>query len=109
MMQMHDTLHQAIVHLDKNETSRVILLLDHVEARNARLLHAVTGVIRGRLFKSLDHVRLDVYVNMNNQHFRPPYFLGRIGWPICFQWPYLMPAYTLLLNVCKSLTADVIL
>jgi hypothetical protein len=71
-MQMHDTLHQAIVHLDKNEPSRVILLLDYVETRNTRLLHAVAGVLRACLFKSLDHVGLDVYMDMNNQHFRPP-------------------------------------
>ena len=101
-MQMHDTLHQAIVHLDQDETSGVILLLDYVKTCNAGLLHAITGILRGRLFKSLDHVGLDVYVNMHNKHFRPPSVLGRIGWPTWSQWPCLMPAYTLLFNVRKS-------
>ena len=85
MMKMHDTLHHAIVHLDQYKSSRVILLLNHIKARDTRLLHTVASVIRGRLFKSLDYVRLNVNVNMNHQHFRPPYFLGRISLPICLQ------------------------
>ena len=43
------------IDLDQDEARRVVDLLDHVEAGDARLLHAVTAVFDGRLAKRLDN------------------------------------------------------
>jgi hypothetical protein len=47
---------------------RVILLLDDVKARDARFFQACARIGDRRLFESLHPLRLDVNMNVNNEH-----------------------------------------
>src|ERR1041385_5489431 len=58
----------AAIDLHQNEAGRIIRLLDHVEADDARLLQAVARVFDGGCAEGLDGIRLDVDVYVNNQH-----------------------------------------
>jgi hypothetical protein len=48
----------------------VVLLLDHVKARDARFLDAVARVVDGRRSKSVHKFRFHMAKDMNNQHGR---------------------------------------
>jgi hypothetical protein len=53
------------IYLDQDKTSRVILLLDHVESRNAGFLNAVGGVLNGCRLERIDPVGLNLYMNVD--------------------------------------------
>ena len=56
------------IHLHEDEVRRVILLLDDVEARHARLLPARARVGKRRLFEGLNVFRFDVNMNVDHKH-----------------------------------------
>ena len=56
------------IHLHEHETRRVILLLDDIEARHARLFQAFTRVGKRRLFEGLNVFRFDMNMNVNHKH-----------------------------------------
>ncbi len=56
------------IDLDQKESRRVIVLLDHIEAGDARLAHAVTRILDRCLAKGLDGIRLDLDMNKNDEH-----------------------------------------
>ena len=57
------------INLDQDKVCRIIRLLDHIKARDAWLLDAVASVFDRRLAKGLHTFRLDVRVNMDDEHF----------------------------------------
>ena len=56
------------VHLNEYESRRVIRLLDDIEPRDTRLLHAVARVLEAGVAKRLDKLGLHVNMNMDDQH-----------------------------------------
>jgi tetratricopeptide (TPR) repeat protein len=56
------------INFHQHKPRRVVLLLDDVEARHARLFQTHTGVGERRLFKSLNALQLDMNMDMNNEH-----------------------------------------
>ena len=59
------------VYLDQHESSGVIRLLNHVEAGDAGLLHAVARVLQRRFLEGSDKLGLDVHVYVDDvdKHF----------------------------------------
>ena len=58
------------VYFNQEETSGIVDLLDDVEARDAGLAHAGLRICEGGRFESLDVLRLNVNMNMNDEHER---------------------------------------
>ena len=58
------------INFHQHKARRVILLLADIEARDARLFQALARIGECRLFKSLNALRPDVNMNMNNKHVR---------------------------------------
>ena len=56
------------INFHQHKARRVILLLDDVEARDARLFQAFPRVGEHRLFESFDALRFDMNMNVNNEH-----------------------------------------
>src|ERR1039457_3137892 len=56
------------IDLDQHEARRVVRLLQDVETRNVRLLHAVAGVLQGVLPERVDVLGFDVNEDVNDDH-----------------------------------------
>ena len=56
------------IHLHEHEARRVILLLDDIEARHARLFQTFLRVGERGLFEGLKVFRFDMNVNVNHKH-----------------------------------------
>lgn len=56
------------VYLYEQEASRIVLLLQDIKARDPGLVQALRRVLSGRLLKLFNKSRLDVYVDVNNEH-----------------------------------------
>src|ERR1035438_5740080 len=56
------------INFHQHKARRVILLLDGVEARDARFFQALARIGECRLFESLNALRLDMDLDMNNKH-----------------------------------------
>jgi putative Mg2+ transporter-C (MgtC) family protein len=69
------------VNLHQDKARGVILLLRDVEPGDARLLHALPGILDGRMAKSLDRLGLHVDMDMNNEHSLRAPDLGVRGMP----------------------------
>ena len=54
------------INFHQHKARRVILLLDGIEARNARFLQTLARIGKCRLFESLYTVRFDMNMNMNH-------------------------------------------
>ena len=54
--------------LNKDEPRRIVLLLNDVEAPNARFLHAFPRVGETGLLKCLNTLRFDVDMDVDNEH-----------------------------------------
>jgi hypothetical protein len=50
---------EAAINLDQQEASKVIGLLQHVEAGNAWLLHALARILEAGFLEGLDEFRFD--------------------------------------------------
>jgi hypothetical protein len=48
--------------------------LDHVKTRNAGFLDTVTGIVDCCLLECFDHIRFDVYMDVDDEHFCPPFW-----------------------------------
>ena len=58
----------SAIDLQQHKARRVILLLDHIEADDARLLHAMLRVIERSSFEGLDSVGLDMDEDVDDEH-----------------------------------------
>jgi hypothetical protein len=56
------------INFHQHKARQVILLLDDVKAHDARLFQAFPRVGEGCLFESLNALRFDVNMDMNNEH-----------------------------------------
>jgi len=57
----------APVDLDEDEARGILAILDHVEARDARLLRAFFRVRQGRLLERLDVLGTNATINVNDE------------------------------------------
>ena len=53
---------------DQDESRRIILLLDDVEARDSRFFDTLAGVGERRLFEGFNVFRLETNLNVNDKH-----------------------------------------
>jgi hypothetical protein len=56
------------INFHQHKARRLILLLDDVEARDARFFQARARIGERHLFESLHTLRLDMNMNVNNEH-----------------------------------------
>ena len=54
--------------LHEHKPRRIIMQLDDIKTQNARLQEAQPGIAERRLFKPLHALRLDMDMNVNDQH-----------------------------------------
>jgi hypothetical protein len=62
----------SAIDLDQHESCGVILLLNHIKARDTRFLNARAGIIKGRLPEDCNRFRFDPHVNVDDEHFEFP-------------------------------------
>jgi hypothetical protein len=67
---------RCAVDLNKNKARGIVLLLDHVEARNARLLDACAGILKGDPPELRDRFRLNAHMHVDNEHRISPSLLS---------------------------------
>ena len=56
------------IHLDQDKTAWVISLLDHIRPGDAGFPNAVAGIFNGCFAESLNELRFDVNMDMDNEH-----------------------------------------
>ena len=59
---------RIVIHFHQHKARRVILLLDGIEARDARFFQALARIGERRLFEGCNTLRLDMNMNVNNEH-----------------------------------------
>ena len=57
------------INFDEYKASRIVLLLNHIEAGDAGLFYALASVGQRDAFKILDALRLHVNVDVDDEHF----------------------------------------
>src|SRR6266498_590976 len=62
----------CFIEFDQNKFCWIICLLNYIKARNSWFLHAIVSILNGHLLEIFYKFGLDIYMNMDDQHFFAP-------------------------------------